>query len=84
MANLGYVPTLGQIGYVPVFSGEGDWMETIDWENNKWTYIAGGGALALILMGLVVKKKRKRRKKMSSPVARSAGGPRSLSVNYQG
>ena len=68
-ANIGYIAMLGQDGF----------MDQLAWEQNKWTYMAAGGAGLIILMALIAKKKKRRKRPVSS-----SGGPRSLSVQYQG
>lgn len=82
---IGYVPVLGQNNLSAM-----DWMPaSLDWENQKWTYIAGGAAVVLIFGALMVKKKKRRRAASSASSASPASAPassgsRSLSVQYQG
>jgi len=76
--NLGYVHKLG---YIPTL-GETNVLETLKWEENKWTYMAAAGAGLLITLALFKRKsKRRKAKKASRPAARRPG---TFSVSYQG
>jgi len=48
--QLGYVPRLGSIG------------ETFNFEENKWTYAAAGGAVLLITLALFKRRSRKKKR----------------------
>ena len=52
-ATIGYVSVLGQDNLT-------GFEDVMDWENNKWTIIAGGAAVLLILAAIIKKKGRKR------------------------
>lgn len=75
------------MGYVPML-GADDWMTQIQWEKNKWTYMAAGGAVLVLLLAAGMKKKRKRRAAASAAASKASSPtpkrPGSFSVSYQG
>lgn len=74
-----------RMGYVPMLGADNSLLNTLQWEENKWTYMAAAGGALLIGLALMRRKKRRRKKKSSTPTGASpARRPGSLSVSYQG
>ena len=74
--SLGYVPRLGNVppmGYVPRL-GNSDMLSAIDWEENKWTYVAGMAAVGLIIVAMLAKKRKRSRVLYAAPPAQPTPG----------